>query len=340
LRIFATRRIPDAGLDMLKRTGEVEIGVEAVDEPVSRERLLEGIGGAEVLVSLLTERIDRQVLEAGPMLRGVANYAVGFNNVDVAAATELGLPVTNTPGVLTDTTADLAWALLLSVARNVVPADRYMRQGQYRIWGPSLFLGGDVGPGGSGVRKVLGIVGFGRIGQAVFRRSRGFDMRVLAYDPPMREVIEKTDGLEYAEMDRILEESDFITLHTDLNPSTRHLISGPAFEKMKPTAYLINTARGPIVDERALVLALREGRIAGAGLDVFEDEPAMAPGLADLDNVVILPHIASASRDTRNKMATMCAENAIAHARRERAPNCVNPEVYDTEAYRRRSTGR
>jgi glyoxylate reductase len=340
LRIFATRRIPDAGLDMLKRTGEVEIGVEAEDEPVSRERLLEGIGGADVLVSLLTERIDREVLEAGPRLRGVANYAVGFNNVDVAAATELGLPVTNTPGVLTDTTADLAWALLLSVARNVVPADRYMRQGQYRIWGPSLFLGGDVGPGGSGVRKVLGIVGFGRIGQAVFRRSRGFDMRVLAYDPPMREVIEKTDGLEYAEMDRILEESDFITLHTDLNPSTRHLISGPAFEKMKPTAYLINTARGPIVDERALVLALREGRIAGAGLDVFEDEPSMAPGLADLDNVVILPHIASASRDTRNKMATMCAENAIAHARRERAPNCVNPEVYDTEAYRRRSTGR
>jgi glyoxylate reductase len=340
LRIFATRRIPDAGLDILKRTGEVEIGVEAEDEPVSRERLLEGIGGADVLVSLLTERIDRQVLEAGPRLRGVANYAVGFNNVDVAAATELGLPVTNTPGVLTDTTADLAWALLLSVARNVVPADRYMRQGQYRIWGPSLFLGGDVGPGGSGVRKVLGIVGFGRIGQAVFRRSRGFDMRVLAYDPPMREVIEKTDGLEYAEMDRILEESDFITLHTDLNPSTRHLISGPAFEKMKPTAYLINTARGPIVDERALVLALREGRIAGAGLDVFEDEPSMAPGLADLDNVVVLPHIASASRDTRNKMATMCAENAIAHARRERAPNCVNPEVYDTEAYRRRSTGR
>ena len=326
-KIFATRRIPDAGLDILKRTGDVEIATAAADEMVPREKLLEGIRGADVLVALLTERIDREALEAGAKLLGVANYAVGFNNVDVAAATELGLPVTNTPGVLTDTTADLAWALLLSVARNIVSADRYMREGRYKIWGPSLFLGGDVSPGGEGTRKVLGIIGFGRIGQAVFRRSIGFDMRVLAYDPPMREVIEKTDGVEYAEMDRILEESDFISIHTDLNPSTLHLLSHPAFEKMKSTAYLINTARGPIVDEKALVTALRDGRIAGAGLDVFEDEPAMAPGLAELDNVVVLPHIASASRDTRNKMATMCAENAAAHARREPAPNCVNPEV-------------
>jgi glyoxylate reductase len=337
-RIFATRRIPHAGLEILKGAGEVEIGIDVDDEPVPRGKLLDGIGRAEVLVSLLTERIDREAIEAGPRLRGIANYAVGFNNVDVAAATELGLPVTNTPGVLTDTTADLAWALLLSVARNIVPADRYMRKGKYRIWGPSLFLGGDVGPGGDGRPKVLGIVGFGRIGQAVCRRSIGFDMRVLAYDPPMREAIEKTDGVEYAEMDRILRESDFITIHTDLNESTRHLFSAAAFEKMKRTAYLINTARGPIVDEKALVEALREGRIAGAGLDVFEDEPAMAEGLADLENVVVLPHIASASRDTRNRMATMCAENAVAHVRRERAPNCVNPEVYGTEAYRRRSS--
>ncbi len=336
LKIFATRRIPDAGLDILRKTGDVEIAVEADDDAVPREKLLEGIGRADVLVCLLTERIDREALEAGRSLTGVANYAVGFNNVDREAATELGIPVTNTPGVLTDTTADLAWALLMSVARNIVPADRYMREGKYKIWGPSLFLGGDVGPGSEGRRKVLGIIGFGRIGQAVFRRSIGFDMRVLACDAPMREVIEKTEGVEYAEMDRLLEESDFITIHTDLNPSTRHLISGPAFEKMKSTAYLINTARGPIVDERALVRALAQGKIAGAGLDVFEDEPSMAPGLADLDNVVILPHIASASRDTRNKMATMCAENAAAHARRERAPNCVNPEVYETEAYRRR----
>jgi glyoxylate reductase len=339
VKIVATRRIPDAGLEILKSAGEVEIAVEAEDEPVPREKLLEGIRRANVLVSLLTERLDREALEAGRSLLGVANYAVGFNNIDVETATELGIPVTNTPGVLTDTTADLAWALILAVARNIVPADRYMREGRYKIWGPSLFLGGDVGPGGDGRRKVLGIVGFGRIGQAVFRRSLGFDMKVLTHDPPMRSAIEKTEGVEYAEMDRLLGESDFITIHTDLNPSTHHLISKAAFEKMKPTAYLINTARGPIVDEKALVEALRERRIAGAGLDVFESEPAMAPGLAELENVVVLPHIASASRDTRNKMATMCAENACAHARRQRAPNCVNPEVYETEAYHRRSSG-
>jgi lactate dehydrogenase-like 2-hydroxyacid dehydrogenase len=338
VRIFVTRRIPDAGLDLLKKTGSVEIGVDADDAIVSRERLLEGVARADVLVSLLTEPIDRRMLEAGTSLRGIANYAVGYNNVDVSAATELGIPIANTPGVLTDTTADLAWALLLSVARNVVPADRYMREGRYKIWGPSLFLGADVGPGGDGRRKVLGIVGFGRIGQAVFRRSIGFEMRVLAFDPPMREVIEKTEGVEYAEMDRLLEESDFLTIHTDLNPGTRHLISGQAFDRMKPTAVLINTARGPIVDEKALVEALREGKIAGAGLDVFENEPAMAEGLKELPNVVVLPHIASATRDTRNRMAVICAENARAHARRERAPNCVNPEVYESDAYRRRAS--
>jgi glyoxylate reductase len=336
VRIFVTRRIPEAGFSILERTGEVELATESPDESPRRELVLDGVRDADVLVSLLTESIDREVLEAGERLRGVANYAVGFNNIDVDAATELGIPVTNTPGVLTDTTADLAWALLLAVARNVVPADRYMRAGKYHIWGPSLFLGGDVGPGGDGRPKVLGIVGFGRIGQAVARRSVGFDMRVLAYDPPMKEIIETTDGIEYAEMDRLLAESDFVSLHTDLNPSTHHLIDANALAKMKKDAYLINTARGPIVDEKALVNALRNGTIAGAGLDVFEDEPEMAPGLAELDNVVVLPHVASASRDTRNKMATMCAENARAHARLEQASNPVNPEVYETEAYRRR----
>lgn len=338
MKIFVTRGIPDAGLEILRRAGEVELGGTSDDEPVSKERVLAGVRRADVLVSLLTETIDREILEAGERLRGVANYAVGFNNVDIASASSLGLPVANTPGVLTDTSADLTWALILAAARNVVPADRYMRAGKYRIWGASLFIGGDVGPGGSGRQKVLGIVGFGRIGQAVFRRALGFEMRVLAYDPPMKDVISKTEGVEFAEMDRLLRESDFVTIHTDLNPSTRHLIDKAAFEKMKPTAYLINTARGPIVDEKALVTALRERRIAGAGLDVFEDEPEMAEGLAELDNVVVLPHIASASRDTRDRMATMCAENALAHLELRRAPNCVNPEVYEGEPYRRRVT--
>jgi lactate dehydrogenase-like 2-hydroxyacid dehydrogenase len=285
---------------------------------------------------MLTEAVDRELLAAGSHLLGVANYAVGFNNVDVAAATELGVPITNTPGVLTDTTADLAWALLMAVARNIVPADRYMRAGRYRLWGPNLFLGGDVSRGGAGTPKVLGIIGFGRVGQAVGRRARGFDMRVLAHDPILKDTIAETEGVEYAELVDLLAQSDFVTMHTLLNESTRHLLDAEAFKKMKSTAYLINTSRGPVVDEKALVEALRKNEIAGAALDVFENEPEMAPGLAELDNVVVVPHIASASRDTRDRMATKCAENAVALLKREKAPNCVNPEVYQTDAYRRR----
>ena len=336
MKIFATRRIPEPGLAILRSAGELHFAIEIEDEVVPREKVFEGVRDADVLVSLLTEKIDRDVMVAGIGLRGVANFAVGYNNIDVEAATELGLPVTNTPGVLTDTSADLTWALIMSVARMIVPADRYMRAGRYKLWGPSLFLGADVSPGGDGKRKTLGIVGFGRIGQAVFRRSAGFDMRVLAYDPPIRHIIEKTDGVEYVEMDQLLAESDFVSLHSDLNSSTHHLMGKKAFAKMKPTAFLINTARGPIVDEKALIEALKSGQIAGAGLDVLEEEPKMAEGLAELDNAVIVPHIASASHDTRNKMSTVCAENAVAHSRFERAPHCVNPEVYQTEAYQKR----
>jgi glyoxylate reductase len=336
MKIFMTRKIPEAGLEILARAGEVHVAVEAGNKKVPLEKIIDGVKDADVLVSLLTEPVDRKVLEAGSRLLGVANFAVGFNNVDVEAATELGLPVTNTPGVLTDTTADLAWALLMAVGRNIVAADRYMRAGRFRLWGPSLFLGGDISRGGDGKPKVLGIIGFGRIGQAVFRRSRGFEMRVLAFDPPLKEVIEKTNGVEYAERDQLLRESDFVTIHSDLNPSTHHLLNAEAFDNMKSTAYLINTSRGPVVDEAALVRALQAKTIGGAALDVFENEPEMSPGLGELDNVVVVPHIASASRDTRNRMATMCAENAVAHLKRERAPFCVNPEVYETEAYRRR----
>ncbi len=336
MKIFATRKIPAAGLSMLEEAGDVTIAEPVEDAIVARKKILTGVKGADVLVSLLTEAVDRELLEAATTIRGVANYAVGFNNIDVDAATELGIPVTNTPGVLTDTTADLAWTLLMAAARNIVPADRYMREGRYKIWGPSLFLGTDVSRGGDGQSKVLGIVGFGRIGQAMFRRAQGFDMRVLAFDPPIRDLINDTDGVEYAEMDRLLEESDFVSIHTDLNDSTHHLFGAPEFAVMKTTACLINTARGPIVDEAALVEALRTGQIGAAGLDVFENEPAMAPGLRELDNAVILPHIASASTDTRNRMATMCAENAVAHLKLERAPNCVNAAVYDSTAYRER----
>ncbi len=335
-RFFVTRKIPDAGLAMLHAAGEVEIAEMADDAAVPRERVLEGARSAGVHVSLLTEAVDRELLSI-PTLLGVANYAVGFNNVDVPAATELGVPISNTPGVLTDTTADLAWALLMATARRVVEADRYMRGGHYRIWGPALMLGTDVSPGGDGRRKTLGVVGFGRIGQAMHRRAQGFDMDVVAFDPPMKHIIDARGDVEYADFDDLLRGSDFVSVHTDLNPSTHHLFSTRAFSLMKPTAILINTARGPVVDEAALVEALRSGAIGGAGLDVFEHEPAMAPGLADLDQVVVLPHVASASVATRDRMATMCAENAIAHLNRKPAPDCVNPEVYGTEAYRRRT---
>ncbi|MBW3535159.1 MAG: D-glycerate dehydrogenase [Gemmatimonadetes bacterium] len=340
-RVFVTRRIPEAGLIHLREGGaEVRVGQRDEEGFVDRDVLLEGTRWADVLLSLLTEAVDRAVLEANPRLRGVANYAVGFNNVDVVSATMLGLPVTNTPGVLTETTADLTWALLLAVARRIPEAHAYMAGGRYRTWGPNLLLGDDVSSGGSGRRKVLGIVGFGRIGQAVARRATGFGMDVLAHDPRNRDRVEAFGPpVRWAELDQLLAESDFVTLHPRLTPETHHLVDARALDLMKSTAYLVNVARGEMVDERALVHALRKGGIAGAALDVFEEEPHMAPGLAELPNVVLAPHIGSASRDTRDRMAVMAADNALHHLRGERAPHVVNPDVYGSEAWRRRTTG-
>jgi glyoxylate reductase len=338
IQVFVTRRIPDAGLQVLRDAGVSHVVSQDDEESgVERAALVEGVRSCDVLLPLLTERVDRELLEVNPGLLGVAQMAVGFDNIDVAAATELGIPVSNTPEVLTETTADLAWALIMAVARRIPQAHNYMVEGRYRIWGPGLFLGGDVGPGPSGRRKTLGVVGFGRIGAAVARRGTGFDMRILAFDPYAREAIDASDVAEWAEIDELVAESDFVSLHPLLTQETRHLIDERRLRAMKPTAYLVNAARGPIVDEEALVRALREGWIAGAGLDVYEREPAMADGLAELDNVVLLPHIASASIDTRGMMASMAADNAVAFLRRERARNPVNPDVYETEAYRRRA---
>lgn len=329
-KVFVTRRIRQAGLDLLADAGaEVKVWPGEEDEGPSRDEVIEGTRWADVLLSLLTEPIGRDVLEANPSLRGVAQFAVGYDNIDVDVASELGIPVSNTPGVLTDTTADLAWTLLLSAARNIVAGDAYMRGGKYKLWGPNLLLGEDPSPGGDGRRKVLGVVGFGRIGQAVARRARGFEMRVLAYDPYAREVIEADEQAEWADLDTLLAESDFVTIHTLLSDETHHLIDATALDKMKSTAYLINAARGPIVDEAALVEALQKGKIAGAGLDVYEREPEMVAGLAACANAVLLPHLGSASRGTRDKMATMAAGNALAMLRGEPAPNCVNPDVYE-----------
>ena len=336
-KIFVTRRIRDAGLDLLREAGvELRVWPGPENARPSREEILEGTRWADVLLSLLTEPIDREVMEANPRLRGVANFAVGFDNIDVPVATELGLPVSNTPGVLTDTTADLTWALLLSAARKVASGDVFMRGGKYRVWGPNLLLGEDISRGGDGREKVLGILGFGRIGQAVARRALGFDMRVLAYDPFAREAIEADEQAAWAELDDLLRESDFVSVHTVLSDDTRHLIGERELSLMKPSAYLINAARGPIVDEQALVRALRKKQIAGAGLDVYEHEPAMAEGLAEFENVVLLPHLGSATRGTRDLMATKAATNALTMLRGQPAPNCVNAEVYDGAAYRAR----
>jgi glyoxylate reductase len=248
---------------------------------------------------------------------------VGFNNIDVKAATERRILVTNTPGVLTETTADLAWALLMATARRVVEADRFVRRGNYKGWGPMLLLGGDV------YGKTLGLVGMGRIGCAMARRAIGFNMRVLYNDVNrLSEDEEQAMSVTYADFDVVLRESDFVSLHVPLVPSTRHLIGARELSLMKPTSYLINTSRGPVVDEKALVEALRCRGIAGAGLDVYENEPEMAPGLAQLENAVLLPHIASASVDSRTKMGTMAARNLIAGLAGKLPLNCVNPEVF------------
>jgi len=338
--ILITRKIPEAGLEVLRASGaDLTILQEDEQQGVPRTLLLDGVRNCDVVLSLLTESLDREVLSVNPRLAGVATMAVGFNNIDVAAATDLGVPVTNTPGVLTQSTADLTWALILAVARRLPEAHNYMAGGLYRIWGPNLFLGADVSPGGSGQRKVLGVIGYGRIGQEVAKRAIGFDMDVLAYDPFYQDGVEASPHARWAELKDLLQTSDFVTLHPLLTPETHHLIGMEQLRMMKPTSYLINTSRGPVVDERELVRALSEGWIAGAGLDVFEDEPQMAPGLAELPNAVLLPHIASASRDTRGMMANIAATNALAHLRREPAPNVVNPEVYEADAYRERMRG-
>jgi glyoxylate reductase len=328
VRVFVTRRIPKAGLERLRQGGATfEIGQENDEAGLDREALLDGVRRCRVLLCQLTEPIDRQVLSANPDLRGVAQMAVGYNNIDLEAATELGIPISNTPGVLTDTTADLTWALLLAVARRIPEAHHYTVEGRFHRWGPNLLLGADVSPGVTGRRKVLGILGYGRIGQAVARRAAGFDMEILAHSPSNREGVEADPSVQWADLPELLERSDFLSIHTALTPGTHHRIGAAELRAMQPTACLINVARGPVVDEAALVQALQEGWIAGAGLDVYEDEPDLAPGLVELaeaGKAVLLPHIGSASRDTRDRMAIMAAENALAFLEGRPAPNLVN----------------
>lgn len=333
--VVLTRRIPPAGMSILHDAGvRVEVVEPDPERLVDPRALMSAVQHADVLISLLTERITNDLISGCPRLLGIANMAVGYNNIDISAATAMGVPVTNTPGVLTDTTADLTWALLLGISRRIVEADRYMRDGRYRTWGPELMLGADVSRGGNGERKTLGIIGYGRIGRAVARRAAGFDMRVIAYNPGRAGVDD--DATEYVTLDELLQQAGFICIHAPASEKTRHMIGERELALMKPDAFLINVARGDIIDEAALVRVLREHRIAGAALDVFEKEPAMAAGLAQCTNAIILPHIGSASIDTRGRMAVIAATNALAFLRRERAPDTVNPDVYGTSQYAKR----
>ena len=274
------------------------------------------------LVCLLTDAIDDEILSANSNLKVVANFAVGFNNIDVDAATNRDILVTNTPGVLTDTTADMAWALLFDVARRVAEGDRYVRTGEWKGWGPLQFLGTDI------TGATLGLIGMGRIGKAVAKRAAAFDMNVLYWNRTrMDEREEKQMGVRYAELDDVLSQSDFVSIHVALNQQTRHLIDAERLSRMKPTAYLINTSRGALIDERALVLALQQKKIAGAGLDVYENEPSLENGLSELENAVLVPHLGSATLATRTKMGNMAVENCLAACRGELPPNLVNPEA-------------
>jgi len=323
-RVFVARRIPDEGLALLRAVADVDVWPDEL--PPTRAELLGAVAGCDAVLTLLTDRVDDELLDAaGPQLRVVSNYAVGFDNVDVPACTRRGIPVGNTPGALTETTADLAWALLMASARRVVEGADYVRAGKWRTWGPMLLLGPDVHG------ATLGIVGFGRIGQAVARRAAGFGMQVL-YSSRSRAPaeLEAALGASFVALDELLARSDFVSLHVSLSAESRHLIDAAALAKMRPAAILINTARGPVVDTDALVDALRRGVIAGAALDVTDPEPLpVSHPLVGLPNCLVVPHIASATRATRARMATMAAANVLAGLAGERLPTPVNPEVYD-----------
>ena len=319
-RVFVARRIPDEGLEAVRAACELDLWED--DLPPPRDELLRRVAGVDGVLTLLTDRVDDEFLDtAGSGLRVVSNYAVGFDNIDVAACARRGIPVGNTPGVLTETTADLAWALLMAAARRVPEGDRYVRAGSWKTWGPLLLLGPDVHG------ATIGIVGFGRIGQAVARRARGFGMEILYHDltPLPPEVIEPL-GATYLPLEELLPRSDFVSLHVNLSPQTRHLINAETLAWMRPTAVLVNTSRGPVVDQVALADALDARTIFAAALDVTDPEPIpMDDRLVGRDDCLIVPHIASASRATRGKMAAMAAANLLAGVRGEALPTEVPP---------------
>ena len=300
--VTVTNIFPQVALDKLSSECDLKINRTSL----TKEELKQQVSGSDAVISYLTDRIDQDIIDRGTKLKIIANYGAGFNNIDVTYASERGIWVTNTPNVLHETTADLTWAMILGAARRIIPADRYTRESKFQGWGAQLFLGGDV------YEKTLGIIGLGEIGRSVARRALGFNMRTLYHQRnrlPKEE--EKKLNVEYATFEKILRESDFLTLHVPLTEETEYMIGNDEIALMKKTAYLIHTARGKVIDDYALVAALREGRLAGAALDVYEDEPELTEGMRELDNLMILPHIGSASFETRDKMALLVADNIL-----------------------------
>ncbi len=319
--VLITRRLPQEALDRIE--AQCEMTLYAGEGAMPRDQLLTGVAGKAGAITLLTDRVNDEFLDAaGPGLKIVANFAVGFDNIDVDACTRHGVLASNTPEVLTETTADTAFALMMAAARRVAEGDRFLRSGVPWTWGPLMMLGQDVH------HKTLGVVGFGRIGQALARRARGFAMRVLYHDvyPPPAGIGQEL-GAEYRDLEDLLRESDFVSLHTNLTPQTRHLINAERLAMMKPTAVLVNTSRGPVIDEQALAQALQEGQIFAAGLDVFEREPVVHPGLLACQNAVLIPHLGSATVETRVAMANLAVDNLLAGLEDSRPPTLLNPEA-------------
>ncbi len=318
--VYVTRMIPQETIDDLRK--HFDVGVNPEDRALTKAEMKEKAKGCDAIVSLVTDTIDGELLDAvGPQLKIVANYAVGINNFDVAAATKRGVILTNTPGVLDDATATHTFALLLATARRLVEADRFVRDGKWKGWSPMFFIGLDVD------KKTLGIAGMGRIGTNVARKAKAFNMKVIYSNTRRNPQVEQEIGATFVDKETLLRESDFLTLHVPLTPETRHYIGEKEFKLMKKTAVLINASRGPVVDEKALFKALKEKQIWGAGLDVFENEPEIVPGLTELDNVVVVPHIASATPETRINMGKIAANNIIKVLNGQPPETCVNPEV-------------
>jgi D-3-phosphoglycerate dehydrogenase len=308
MKIYVTRKIPQKGIDKLLAKGH-EVDVSQKDGVLTREELLVALKQKpyDAVLCLLTDKIDKEVFEAVPTAKIFANYAVGFDNINLNDAKEKGVLITNTPGVLTETVAEHAFSLLLALAHRIAEGDKFTKEGKYVGWGPMLLLGNDVS------HKTLGIIGLGRIGSRVaYHAVKGFDMKIFYYDVKRDENFEKEFGAEFKSVEDVLKNSDYVSIHVPLLPETKHLINAEKLKIMKPNAYLVNTSRGPIIDEAALVEALKNKTIKGAALDVFENEPALTPGLAGLDNVIITPHIASATEETRSKMSEIAADNIIA----------------------------